>query len=364
MRFSIYSLFLLIFLSITSACSDDNGNSNNSFDRKSMLVAYADELIIPAFSNLLSSTEALKTKAEAFLATPNNSSLNELNLAWAEVAEKFQYCNFYDFGPAETSIGKFSTDIGTFPASPNKIENLISQMSIPGFNPLNNFDRDARGIYGIEYLLFSKNTSQTLSDFSLGLNSNRGAYLNSIVNDLLQQVQNVTTGWQSYRSTFINADGIDAGSSASLLFNEFVLGFEIIKNFKLGLPLGLRAGQSQMEPDKVEAFYSGISYRLIQKNFENVVKVYRNTNGIGFDDYLKTVSGGEDLVLETEAQIALINDLLLALPSASFSDQITSNYTQQAIELHTEMLKLTRYIKSDMSSLLGISITFSSSDGD
>mgnify|MGYP007059449494 CR=1 FL=1 len=32
--------------------------------------------------------------------------------------------------------------------------------------------------------------------------------------------------------------------------------------------------------------------------------------------------------------------------------------------LHTEMQKLTRFFKSELSSLLGISITYSSGDGD
>jgi hypothetical protein len=45
------------------------------------------------------------------------------------------------------------------------------------------------------------------------------------------------------------------------------------------------------------------------------------------------------------------------------SELIRSN-PQALVALHTEMQKLTRFIKSEMSSLLGISITYSSGDGD
>ncbi|NJK83252.1 MAG: hypothetical protein HC912_04980, partial [Saprospiraceae bacterium] len=87
-------------------------------------------------------------------------------------------------------------------------------------------------------------------------------------------------------------------------------------------------------------------------------------DGIGWKEYLQSVTGGEELIARTEAQMAIINDMLNKLPTdQTLEQQLTTNFAVLA-DLHNELQKHTRNYKSDMSSLLGITITFSSGDGD
>ncbi len=366
MRTLSSSLFLaLSILLLFSSCDKNKNNNTDGYNRKAMLENYADKLIIPAYAQLQQKANTLKTAADNFTQQPDNTTLLNFQNAWKETAKTFQFCNSFNFGPAETLTGNFTIDVATFPVNETLTEDFVSQMANNGFDPLNNFSRDTRGIYGIEYLIFKNDAAQTISNFS---DEKRKNYLTAIITDFKTRTDKVTADWQLYRTTFVAADGTDAGSGASMLFNQFLIGFENNKNFKLGLPLGLRVGQTTTAPNKVAAYYSGISTELVKLNFESTMQIYfgndfENQQGLGFDDYLKSVDSGEALVSETITQMNKVKDAINNIPQGKLSDVIVSDFAKPDAA-HTEMAKLTRYIKSDMSSLLGLSITFSSGDGD
>jgi uncharacterized protein len=201
-------------------------------------------------------------------------------------------------------------------------------------------------------------------------NENRKTFSLVLIQNIKTKVETVYNAWTgSYKTFFIANNGSDAGSSASALFNEFVKSFEALKNFKVALPLGLRAGQTQTEPTKVEAYYSRQTIRGIRQHWLAIKAIWygtsRNGNeGTGFYEYLKEVAGGEALIVATEQQLAVVDAKLALLSDATpFSQQIETN--KSALEsLSVELQRQTRYFKSDLSSLLGIAITFASGDGD
>lgn len=362
-----WQIIISIFIGIIffSSC-EDNKNNADPFDRKTMLTNYAENLITPSFSELQSKTNTLYQAVELFIQQPDATNLDNAQNTWIEAVKSYQKCNSYNFGPAETNTGTLVQEIATFPVNTVTLEQFITNEDYS----LNNFARDTRGFFGIEYLLFNVNNDDNVVINSfIGNDSNkRKEYLKAISLNLKNKVSQVVASWATYKSEFINNDGTAAGSSVSELYNNFLIGFENNKNFKLGLPLGLRAGQTQIEPTKVEAYYSGISKELIQLNFENTIQIFygrsnEGEDGIGLNDYLKSVEGGDALINETQIQFNKVNDALNSIPDERLSVLITnSNSTLNTA--YTEMQNLTRFIKSDMSSLLGISITFSSGDGD
>ena len=133
--------------------------------------------------------------------------------------------------------------------------------------------------------------------------------------------------------------------------------------------MGKRPGQTQAEPTRIEAYYSGKTLKMIREHLQAVENIWygkdKNGNdGIGFKEYLGSVEGGTNLIVSTENQWLAVREALNAIaPSPRISTQIIS--TPTALDkLHNELQKHTRFFKSDMSSLLGIAITFSSGDGD
>jgi uncharacterized protein len=350
-----------------SSCSDDNGTETPDFDRTVMLQNISENLIVPAYSDLSTDIGSLQASATAFTQNPSTATLSTVQETWEAAYVSWQYANAYNFGPGgEEGLRKgLIEEVGTFPVSESKIEGFITS----GTYNLSDFNRDARGFLAIEYLLFSLSDNQQ-AVVDLYVSANRKKYLNDLISNVKTRIDDALAGWnESYKASFVSNNGTSVGSSTSYLYNEFVRSFESIKNFKVGLPLGKRPGQTQTEPDLVEAYYSGKSVKMFKAHIQAVENIWYGrkkdgTDGVGFEEYLSNVTGGDALITSTKAQLEALKSTMNTIPeSPRFSSQLESAPTP-IDAFHTELQKHTRYFKSDMSSLLGIAITFSSGDGD
>ena len=366
MRFRINYLITtaLFALTLLVSCGDDDGPDNTqatTFDRGDLLESLATNLIIPNFQALESSVNTLSDAADAFVENTDEANLAALQSAWEQAVTDHQHCSAFGFGPANLSLGAYSTVLGVFPADEAQIEANILDTD---FNLAASFDRDVRGFYGVEYLIYGNGSS---AEIIAQFDQNRKDYLLLLIDELQTTFQEIVSEWQtSYLEEFIADDGTAAGSSISLLYNEFVKDYENLKNFKVELPAGLTAGQSSSDPTLVEAFYSGISRDLIIEHFESSKNIWEGESRsgasiMGFDDYLNAVTGGTDLVASTEEAIARIDNAIANLPVGQLSDNVEAT---ELVTLRDELQGNTANFKSSMSSLLGISITFNSGDGD
>ncbi len=346
---------LSVIVSLICACGSSS-EVGSGFDRKTMLAMYADEFIIPAFTEFNQKATELNTAIRRLSFQPNESNLKNAKAAWVSCYGSWQLAGGFNFGPATDQFGTLEQNIGLYPVNAEKIENFISASD----TSLQNFDRDSRGLLAVEYLLYSKDESATIESLS----GSRAAYLRSITADVANRVSKVAQGWNNYRETFVSSAGTDGGSSASLLYNNFVGNYEAIKNFKVGLPLGKRPGQQKSEPERVEAYFSGYSTEMMRKNFASIVALWQGKKNTGWKTYLENVTGGAELINATLLQINATQTAMDALPSDVAFAELCRKGDQRAENLHTELQKLTRYFKSDMSSLLGIAITYQSGDGD
>jgi predicted lipoprotein len=364
-KVAFFTLALSLFGLAFTGCKKEEADEHVDFDRTELLRNYGENLILPTISQLNGSVQQLNNALMTFTAEPTTQNLDAAKSAWRSAYLDFMSVNSFNFGPGgEQGLNKsIAEEAGTWPANTPLIEANISV----GNNALNDFNRDNRGFHAIDYLLFAEDETSTLAAFA---NLNRRAYLLAVSARLTQQITTLNNAWNSgYLSDFISNKGTDVGSSTSLLYNEFVKSFEALKNFKIALPLGLRAGQTQAEPHLVEARYSAQSIHAFRAHYASIIDLWHGrtadgNDGIGWREYLDSVEGGKDLIAATEDQIALIDEALMAISdSPSLEEQITSNF-DALNNLHTRLQQHTRYFKSDMSSILGITITFSSGDGD
>ncbi|GAB4419997.1 MAG: hypothetical protein OHK0039_33050 [Bacteroidia bacterium] len=356
---------LLLGLILGLGACKTEGPDLPDFDRQAMLANYADNLIQPAYAALQGEVADLATAYAAFDQTLDTARLAALRTAWLEAALAWQAADVFNFGPAGEAglLKSLAQEIGTFPVNRAQVETFIAA----GDLTLNNFNRDTRGLPAIEYLLFGER--QPVAGVTAALqDSVRRAYLGALIGHLQQRVDAVVQGWQGYRADFVANDGTDIGSATSQLYNAFVQRYEAIKNFKVGLPAGLRAGQTQPEPHLVESPFAGQSRALAEAHLAAVWRVYAGQgssgDGSGLRDYLLAVTGGSDLVAATDVQWAAVQAALAQVPADQDLADLAAAEDPRLIALHTELQKHTRFFKSDMSSLLGIAITFSSGDGD
>jgi hypothetical protein len=201
----------------------------------------------------------------------------------------------------------------------------------------------------------------------MNFDQDRKDYLLLLTNELSTTFDNVVEEWNnSYRQEFTGNAGTSAGSPLSQLYNAFVKDYENLKNFKTELPAGLTADQDGPDGTLVEAFYSGISRELIVEHFESCKNIYfgRARDGselIGFDSYLQVVEGGPSLINQTIAAVEDIDEAIADLPQGRLSDNVGS---QELVNLRNELQENTANFKSSMASLIGVTITFNSGDGD
>ncbi|MCS7073210.1 MAG: imelysin family protein [Bacteroidia bacterium] len=364
-----YWCIWLLILGLVIGCKKDDSQQNQStgFDRKAFLQYYADSLILPSYQNLQQSIHQLAGQIDDFTANPTLTKLQTTQQAWESATLALQAVYSFNFGPAgENGTQKtYIQEVGTFPANLSQIEAFIAS----GDTSHANFNRDTRGLFGMEALLFDSNSNQNSIMTAFQNSPVRCAYLRSAARKLKTQTDAVLSGWNSYRNQFINNSGTDIGSSTVALYNDFLLSYESFKNYKIGLPAGKRAGQTQPEPTKVEGYYSGKSIALFKAHVNHIDKVwagksYTGRDGIGFREYLESATGGAQLANTADQQWSKIRSIVNQFPEQNRLSQLIISQNPLVDSLFIELSRHTRFWKSDMSSILGLTITYSSGDGD
>ncbi len=346
-------------------------NNVGAYDRTKMLSNLADNYIIPGYTNYKASTVNLVSKVETFNNGPSISTLNELRTTWKSACIEWQTVSFIDFGPSKDISLTAQTNI--FPVDTDLIDNNISSgtynLQIPA-----NFD--AKGFQALDYLLFGTgNNEQEIVDY---FTNTTGAkeYLFAVADELQTNATSILSAWEnSYSETFkANNSDNSEGSSVSELINGLSSHYETnIRKGKLGLPSGVFNGFSQQPmPQHVEGLYSkqSIVFSIAaMEGLNNYIKgnsFEGNNEGQGLDDYINFVTAkdanGTNLEIAIENQITEIKSALNGHINP-LSEEVTNN-NAEVMATYQEMQKLVPLIKVDMTSALGVLVTYQDNDGD
>ena len=350
---------LLIFVTFVFAgCKKDE---DPEFDREAMLTNMASGVIIPAYQAENAALILLHTKAVDFTTNPTSTSLADLRAQYVSTNLLYQRCSMYNFGPAMDYGIKAA--FNTYPTDTSKIETNISTGSYTLGSVANT---TAVGFPALDYLLYFGTEAEIISKFTTDSEAtNRKTYLTDLTSKMKTEFQPVLNQWTgSYQTTFIAASGNDVASSCSYLLNEFVKDIELAKNAKIGIPSGQQTGGLTM-PEYVEAYFSGLSKSFALENLIGLKTTFTGGTGSGFDDYIRDVESddvatslADNIISQFDVctqKITVLNDPL--------SNDITTNYAAVNTAF-LELKKLIDYCKTDMTSMLGILITYQDNDGD
>lgn len=376
---SILLLFVcgacVTLLSLNFSCSKGGGggtgggSANTNSD--SILVNIGDNIILPGYQTLAASVNSLDSAIGDFNASPTGTKLSNVQGLFKSAYIAWQSASEYDyFGPASDAQPTLS-GLNIFPTTTTLIESNIAA----GNDNVTAFaNTAAKGFPALDYLLFGVNG--TLAAYTTdGEAANRQKYLAAVSADIKTEVNAVLTAWSAsgagYIATFISGAGNSVSSSLGLLINSVDQDFEILKNDRLGIPLGkIPVGVvSPVLPQEVEAYYSGISVQLALAQLKAVQGIFMGTgakgNGLGLVTYLINANakynGG--LLSDTiKAAFALNVSELQAVPDP-LSQTIQTN-PAGADAAFAESQQLVALLKTDMPSALGVLITYGDNDGD
>jgi predicted lipoprotein len=359
------SAFVLIgSCSKSSGPTNDGGDKGTSFDRKAMLTNMSANIIIPAYTAYQTTTVNLDAAVTAFNTAPDATKLSALQDAFKTAYKQWQATSEFDFGPAGDA--SFRANTNTYPTDLNQINSNISSGT---YNPDLLANLSAKGLPALDYLLFGTGADNNaiLVQYTSDANAaKRKTYLAALSAELKTNAAKVLTAWNgTYKTTFLNATGTDVGSSTGQLVNQLVFDYEILKNYEVGIPAGIQSAGATF-PQKVQAYYSKISVQLALLHLQTLLDIYTGKDGLGLDDYLVSAnakySDGSSLNDTILKQFAAAKTKLQALTDP-LSDNIKNN-PAAVTAAYTELQKLTVLLKTDMTSSLGILITYGDNDGD
>lgn len=346
------------------------GPTSEDFDRKTMIIHWADNIIIPALTDFSIQTATLKSDGENFFQNPSQENLNQLRVSWEEAYKGWQKVSMYNIGKAEEI--RFRDNLNIYPADTAEIhENIITgtyNLELPSKN-------DEQGFPALDYLLFGlgDTDAEILAYYTT---HNQALDYQTYVRDLTARIdaltQEVLASWSnSYRDIFVDNDGNSANASVDQLVNDYLFYYEkSLRAGKVGIPAGVFSGSPL--PGHVEAFYhGGLSKTLLlealqaSQDFFNGKPHGGGTEGeslASYLDFLQTMKDGADLK-------GLINDQFDATRSKinllddNFSNQI-NNDNFSMLTAYDELQKNVILLKVDMLQALNINVDFVDADGD
>lgn len=375
MRKWIVTTFLTAVSSaiLVVSCTKDKDNTitpGNNYDRGAMLANYADNYIVPAYTEMAGKLAQLKTDVEAFVAAPDVTKLSTLRASWVQAYATWQGVEILEFGPeASISLRDF---FNIYPVSVTKVNTNISS----GSYDLEQFvNKDAQGFPALDYLL--NGVGATDADITAMYTTDAAAnarkqYLLAVVNKMNSKIVAVKDAWATYKPGFTANTTTNAGGSLSVMTNAFMLYYErYVRSGKIGLPVGAMSGVAA--PGLTESYYyPTLSKDLAIAALNSVISWYEGrgynngADGQGFKDYLTAVAtkdnSGKLMADVISTEFAEAKAALAAMPSP-LRDAVTNNRAG-VLKVYEEMQQLVPLLKVDMVSAFGISITYTDNDGD
>lgn len=361
----LFILSLTVIVCQTACKEKDKVKPGDTFDKAAMLTNLSDNLIVPAYADLKKAVDSLVVANNNFSTALTFQSFVDLQTKFKSAYTAYQWCSTSEFGPAETEILRAS--FNTFPCDAAQISANISTGT---YDLASASNIDAKGFPAIDYLLYKGGTDNNKS-FTLLSNSNETiTYLSVLIAELKKKTDIVNTAWNTaYSKTFADNTGADAGGSVGLFVNQLNYDFELLKNAKIGIPLGKRTLGTPL-PDKVEAYNSQYSLQLAIAHLNSIENLYlgrdkNGNNGKGLDDYLDHINAqynSGSLNTAIKNKFLSVKTKLAAIP-ADISVAVVNN--QAMVDAaYAEMQQLVVLLKVDMPSALGVLITYQDNDGD
>ena len=353
----------------SSAKKDNNSCLYEEFDKEVLLSNITNNYIIPSYNQYNLNLKSLDSSIKEFTLQPTVLGLSKVRNSWHNALLSWQDVSFIDFGPSTLRILKTQTN--TFPADTVKIDENISNGNW-NFNSINSID--IKGFQALDYLLNKRNLTESQRVTYYTNSQNAKDYLNAISDELVTNTAFVVSKWSTYKNDFISDFATNAsGSSVSEMINSMCLDYEFfVRRGKLGLPLGIfDLFSNDPLPGLVECYHYGQSLEFTKRSIGSLQKYINgihyssNENGIGLDDYMNFVnatSNNENLSSVINSKIDLILTKLNNLNDPLSSELISNN--SQVHLAYDAMQDLVPLVKVDMTSALGVLITYADNDGD
>ncbi len=369
--FGLY-LFLCGVIFSFGSCSQGN-NFQSQVETTQVLKALSENVILPSLEDLLQSGKVLAESVEGFCQLRDEASLATVQQAWRHTQAQLKRSEFFGFGPYKTLDIQSKVDF--WPARPENIEAALQGDEAFSAESLGGIGVTLRGLPAVEYLLFggSAGSDSILEKFvSGGAGDRRCELLLAQGGDLVSTLGNYLNAWSpsggDYAATlYLAGEGSfefpQAQDAVNLWVNHLTTSIEILKDVKLGKPLGKSSG-GEAFPELVESPFAENSLENMRHNIEGLNNLwfgdYGGRSGLGFFDL---VHSRNPIVAESVATIIerALSGVEGVPPPLAAAILEKSDGLETAFQ---NIRDLRNVFSASISGILGVNPFFSDTDGD
>jgi hypothetical protein len=335
--------------------------------RESVLQSLAQDVLAAGYSDLATNCQALTNAVASLACLPDQSTLDKARHAWAAAAASANRVRWIQFGPIVDR--EWAADFYYSRISPPAIEGWIQSSNAVDLNAIAGLAGDAKGLFGLEYLLFghkgypgidAPNAARALELLSGKDSQRRRQYLLSAACELEHKATRLAEDWAASGNHGTAGKFVAGGqASVNLLVNHLAHAIEDVGanhlHFDLALPFPV-----VRQLYRIEGGASGASLANVLAYLEGAEGIYKGASGPGLAQILKQVNAPLadrvqqqfDAAVDATKQIGEPLDQAVVDKRAAIENAVDKTH---ALEL---------LVKVDLASALGVTITFTSGDGD
>lgn len=352
----LFGCVLLVF----GSCQSDDESTKPEFDRKALLESVIQNEILPATANASSNFSDLSDAANAFTTAPDLEKLNTLRTHWKQSKRSWNHAELYNIGTVRQSF-VYST-IDNWPTNTTIIENHIEAGTYTTEEAVAGSGSNAKGLPAIEYLLFGDDQIILEKFTTDAYATERKEFLKATCAVLKTDGAAVHAKWENDEDRFTNALANGLSGSLNSLVNGQIALLEKMVFLKIAKPAGLSIQTAEPNPELLEAFRSSYALHCVNRNLAALKTSYDVENNQSDLSALLIHSDRSDLDNAIKDKFAAcansISEIDEPLREAIYSQP------EKVAALHENLRQLLILFKTDLSSALSITVTFSDNDGD
>ena len=360
--------FLTTLICVVSfSCGNDDSDSeseSSEFNRSAILVSLADDFIIPQFNEFLEESTQLTEAKNNFLKESNEANLVSLRSALTSAYIAFQPVSVY------ANMGKgfeldYYLNLNAHPLTVDETETNIANFE--NVDLTNVFNRDTQGLPAVDYLVNGLGTTdaEIVAFYTGEQAANYKGYLSLVVDRIEDLTQQITDDWTNeFRTTFIENTSSSSAGSFDVFVNEYIEYLEKrLRKSKVGDPAGI--DRSTTFPNNIESLYNPIlSKELLVAALNNTEALY-----LGAENSTQSLSSILIDLEKTELDTVIKDSFNAAqtLIDESLNDnlklQVETDNTKM-VSVRDALQSIVVYLKSDLTSAVGVDIAYQDNDND
>jgi predicted lipoprotein len=323
------SVVTVVTTTVTPVATDES--------RAAVVNALTTQVIAPAYAGIVGSIDSLSTSIEVACSQPSEATRQTTRDAWRATSASWASTRAVRFGPAMAlrAMSKIA-----FPVDPDKIQALVAgdlaidQAAVAGLGA------DQRGLGGLEIVLFGDGA----------LDERRCAYAMSVVALMGDAAKQVANTWQADPPT-------DTKQFVDDAVNNMIFALSDVADTKLGKASGDISGTPEFA--EIDAGPARNALNDMVSILESVdTSLSGGPSAMGLAALLDGQSAGVAERLHDELVAA--RDAVTAVPAplATTTDTAPVSAAYQAV-----LIPL-RTLRTEVASLLGVTLTLGDADGD